>query len=316
MKPIVSVVVPVYNVSDYIGGCIRSLCAQDMGDYEIVLVDDGSTDQSTAVAEAILVESGRDYRIIRQDNRGVSAARNVGIASARGEFITCVDSDDTVEPGFLSALYGGLVSLGCDASATSFRVVRPETRSWRGAGRGPTRPVLYHRDRLAEDFMSRRIVLISPAVMIRKSFLLNHDVWYHEGMRFSEDVHFLWRLVAQTNHWAYDQAQLYNYVFHAKSTMSSATLDQILTCLKGVDSLKRAFGDRDYADRVISRWLFGIAHSASRLLNYEQFVSLLQSLDIGAYRRSLEASPDRKVRWMTRLSRLSPGLFYEVSRRL
>jgi glycosyltransferase involved in cell wall biosynthesis len=101
--PKVSVVIPVHNYEQYVGLAVRSVLAQTLQDKELIVVDDGSTDDSvTAVKEAIA--GAPNTRLIEQENMGVAHARNTGIRAARGEYIACLDADDAVAPEFLERL--------------------------------------------------------------------------------------------------------------------------------------------------------------------------------------------------------------------
>ena len=95
--PLVSVVIPVYNAEEFVAEALDSVFAQDYEPVEVIAVDDGSSDGS-----AQIVASYPDVRFFRQENRGASAARNVGIAEAQGEFVAFVDADDVVPPNKLS----------------------------------------------------------------------------------------------------------------------------------------------------------------------------------------------------------------------
>ena len=97
----VSVVVPVYNVSKYLADCMRSILAQNISDMEVILIDDGSTDNSGTLCDRYAAEYSCG-KVIHQENAGLSAARNTGIEAAKGDFITFVDSDDMLAPGFIS----------------------------------------------------------------------------------------------------------------------------------------------------------------------------------------------------------------------
>ena len=105
-----SIIVPVYNVAQYLHKCVDSLLMQDYEDYEIILVDDGSTDNCPQICDDYVsgVNSeeviGKRVRVIHQENAGLSAARNVGIKAANGEYIMFVDSDDYIEPNVLGGL--------------------------------------------------------------------------------------------------------------------------------------------------------------------------------------------------------------------
>ena len=99
MNPRVSVVIPYYNTAELVGETLDSVVAQTYKDFEIILVNDDSPD--TARLEAVLAAYGDKVHYIRTENRGVSAARNIGIRAARGELIALIDSDDIWMPDYL-----------------------------------------------------------------------------------------------------------------------------------------------------------------------------------------------------------------------
>lgn len=117
--PLVSIIVPVYQVKDYIGECVESLRAQTYKNLEILLVDDGSTDGSGAMCDEYAVEDSR-VRVIHQENQGPSAARNQGLDDARGEYVAFVDSDDAVVPDFIETLFGILNEYQADIAACAY----------------------------------------------------------------------------------------------------------------------------------------------------------------------------------------------------
>lgn len=113
-NPLISVIVPIYNVAPYLRACLDSLAAQTMKEIEIVMIDDGSTDGSGAIADEYVSSSFPIFRVIHTANGGVSAARNRGIDEARGEWIMFVDSDDWVETRFCELPYQAAVENGAD----------------------------------------------------------------------------------------------------------------------------------------------------------------------------------------------------------
>ncbi len=103
MKPFISIVVPIYNVEEFLDECIESIVGQSFKDFELILVDDGSPDNCPAMCDAW---AGKDSRIkvIHKENGGVSSARNIALEQVQGEWIWFIDSDDTIEPQALSEL--------------------------------------------------------------------------------------------------------------------------------------------------------------------------------------------------------------------
>lgn len=112
MKPKISIIVPIYNAEEYINSCIESLLNQSFVDYEIVLIDDGSTDKSFQICKKIQ-STDRRIKLFHQENQGVSSARKLGVAKSAGEYIFFMDADDTVQSIILEVLYDK-ISMGYD----------------------------------------------------------------------------------------------------------------------------------------------------------------------------------------------------------
>lgn len=118
-KDMISVIIPVYNGQDYLENCIKSLEEQTFKAFEIVIVNDGSTDGTGALCEKLCAEH-ENIRVLTLDDQGVSAARNEGLKEARGEFITFVDADDRVRSDMLEVLYNLITSTGSDLAGCDF----------------------------------------------------------------------------------------------------------------------------------------------------------------------------------------------------
>lgn len=111
----ISVIVPVYNVAAYLERCVYSVLRQDYPSFELILVDDGSTDGSSTLCDT-LSELDNRIRVIHKANGGLSDARNAGISICSGDYVTFIDSDDWVDPQYLSILHSLLVSNNADVS--------------------------------------------------------------------------------------------------------------------------------------------------------------------------------------------------------
>lgn len=116
----VSVIIPVYNSQEFIGGCLQQVLAQSLQEIEVVCVDDGSTDDSAGIISQAAQRDSR-VKLIRQENAGPGPARNVGIAAAMGQFVTFLDADDRYSSDdYLRVLYEGAVDNGVDVSGACF----------------------------------------------------------------------------------------------------------------------------------------------------------------------------------------------------
>lgn len=115
-KPCISIIVPVYNVEKYMNKCINSILKQTFKDFELILVDDGSTDHSGKICDDFEKMDSR-IRVIHKKNGGLSSARNIGISNAHGDYLGFVDSDDYIAPDMYEVLYKNLIRENADISA-------------------------------------------------------------------------------------------------------------------------------------------------------------------------------------------------------
>ena len=118
----ISVVVPVYKVEDYLRRCVDSVLAQTYRDFELILVDDGSPDRCGQICDEYAARDGR-IKVVHQENGGLSAARNAGLDVAQGEYVAFVDSDDYCHPEMLKVLYEKIVQYNADVAVSGFKTV-------------------------------------------------------------------------------------------------------------------------------------------------------------------------------------------------
>lgn len=118
--PMLSVIVPMFNVEPYVSACLESLVGQELADLEVVVVDDGSTDGGRAIADRFARQDSRVH-VVEQANAGLSAARNTGVRAARGRHLAFCDSDDIVPATAYAALVGSLEASGSDVASGDVR---------------------------------------------------------------------------------------------------------------------------------------------------------------------------------------------------
>lgn len=113
--PVISVIVPVYKAEKYIEDCVQSILSQTYGNFELILVNDGSPDASGAICDRLAEKDAR-IRVIHKENGGAATARNAGLDAAQGEYIAFVDGDDLIHPQYLEFLYRLLTRSSADAA--------------------------------------------------------------------------------------------------------------------------------------------------------------------------------------------------------
>ena len=176
-----SVILPVYNVEDYLGECLQSILRQSFKRLEVIAVDDGSTDGSSEILRDVEAKDSR-LRVIRQRNAGLGAARNVGVARARGGLLTFVDSDDVLPPGAVKTMVEAMRSSDADIVMGGVTRLRDN--------KADLVPV-WVRDLHSER---RESPVADEPRMLRNFYTWNKlyraDFWRREGLRFREGVLF------------------------------------------------------------------------------------------------------------------------------
>jgi glycosyltransferase involved in cell wall biosynthesis len=125
MEPLISVIIPIYKVEEYLPRCLDSVVSQTYRNLEIILVDDGSPDGCGAICDRYAEKDSR-IRVIHQENRGVAAARNAGLDLMTGEYLMFVDPDDWISPDAVGVLYDHMIRYGCDIVAGDMVAVWPD----------------------------------------------------------------------------------------------------------------------------------------------------------------------------------------------
>lgn len=190
--PLVSVVVPVYNVEKYLAQCLDSLKKQTLREIEIICVNDGSTDRSLEILQQQTAADPR-FAIISQENGGYGKAVNAGLRQAKGEYISIVESDDWVEPDFLQTLYEEASRHKADIARADYYLYTSADGNNHPAGNipphldGKTVPPLREQDCFFTDFAIW-------SALYRREFLTDNGLWVHEtpGASF-QDVSFHFR---------------------------------------------------------------------------------------------------------------------------
>lgn len=216
-RDLISVIVPVYNIKDYVGECIDSIITQTYKNIEIIVVDDGSTDGSGELCEAFL---NKDRRIIvyHKKNGGLSSARNYGIDRATGQFLIFVDGDDTINPTLCEELHSAVISTRADIGiCRSYK-----EKMYNNEGDGKIN--IYSPQGALVEMFSEKSFNVSACGKIYKYELFN-SIRFPEGLLY-EDLATTYRLIDESKRIVALSRNLYYYRTRNGSIMKTEFNDK------------------------------------------------------------------------------------------
>lgn len=214
-RPYLSIVVPVYNVEQYLSKCIDSILQQTFGDFELILINDGSTDKSGVLCDEYAKKDKR-IRTIHQDNAGLSAARNTGIDVAAGEYITFVDSDDWIEPETYAETVEFLQSNQLEVVCFDFYTERNGKKTFRAMY---DRNIIFTGNVALNEILKEKIDNSSVDKLYLRSLFDN--LRYPVGRVF-EDVALTYKVLAKAQKIGYLHKPFYHYVKRKNSIIGTS----------------------------------------------------------------------------------------------
>ena len=229
--PKVSVIVPVYNVEKYITRCLTSLVNQTIDDLEIILVNDGSTDNS----EQIIRQFKKDYKniiYVKKENGGLSSARNFGLIYATGEYVAFLDSDDYVDRSIYQKMYEKEKATNSDYVECDF--------IWKYPDHEKIDVGFRYKDK-KEMFEKARVVAWNK--LIKREIIINNKLEFPVGLYY-EDVEFFYKLLPYINNFSFVEEPLIYYVQRGNSIVNKqdARTKQIFKVLDNVINYYKKIG--------------------------------------------------------------------------
>ncbi len=313
MTPEFSIVIPAYNVEAYLGNTLKSLDRQTCRDFEVILVDDGSTDGTGAICDDYA--AARDgVRVIHQSNRGLSGARNSGLGIAEGEFVIFLDGDDTFQDDAIDIFREG-IEICPDASlvGAGYHNVSPE-EIFSQSKRSHTCRIYDDVRNLQNEFLRRRTVVLAPGTAYRRQWMADNELHFRT-MPFSEDIFFIWTALTHAHAAVYMDTEIYNYLQRPGSIMHSVKTDSLIEAYSAYKGLERQLYSSLRVSQTVkcflkARWVLGALHTASRRgFDRGEFSDLMAALDGEANMQTLRCFPDFRVRLLARVCTASPKLF-------
>ncbi|MBP3468798.1 MAG: glycosyltransferase family 2 protein [Lachnospiraceae bacterium] len=302
----ISIVIPVYNVEKYLDLCIRSVLAQEYENYEVILVDDGSTDHSPQICDRYAEQDAR-IRVVHQSNGGLSCARNTGVKHATGDYVFFLDSDDCIHPQLLSRVgklaeeyKAPLIQIDIESVPHDFQDYQKEIEKDYPVYQFDTIDAFYNLDRddqkIAKDI--RLITTVAWTKLYRKDLVDN--IPFPEDIRLHEDQMVAHRFIVEAGGILFYRAPLYYYRNRPNSLITEGWTTKrltILDCYKDrVEWTKKISGDiyeiQNLTYYIFIRYLtcmFKNYWMATRKLQGEE-KEKIQQMIIKRYRQELKTS--------------------------
>ncbi len=292
-EPLISVIVPVYNGQCYLAGCIESIEHQTYKNLEIIIVNDGSTDSTGALCDHMQAVYD-NVRVLKLEDRGVSAARNAGMEAAEGEFITFVDADDRILPDMIRRLYDCLVKTDSDVAGCRFFLWRSEEEWQRTTGatsaaaveKATRRLEVQKADELGKDVLradkpETQIKIYNADSYLREELLrgnsrcwsklyrraVTEKVRFRENITIGEDLLFLVQMLPHVNAIAELPYAGYGYYQNPAGTIqrkfTPRYMDQITCWQLAREEILRM--DERLDAQVTALWMTGIMLTAGKI---------------------------------------------------
>ena len=289
--PFVSFVIPAYNMESYIAVALESLKKQTLRPLEIIVVDDGSTDNTTKVATDVLSNSDLMWKIIVQENRGVSVARNVGISKCLGEYICFLDADDYVNHSFAEKLYVSAKKFDCDMVFCKYNMISSDGKLVKSYDEVFNQKILQQLSlevvsgkQILEEYMRFNIDILMGNALYKKGMLMEKNISFTPGCKRCEDREFIFKALMCSRKVIFVPEAVSFYVQHTKSVThnnndNSEVLNHIHGAFKRMEEFLKSEGNERRLEQIYQkyrnnyfRWTLTSVFSANPNISIDQMV--------------------------------------------
>lgn len=309
----VSVIVPVYNCGQYIGKTLDSIINQDFDNFEIIVIDDGSTDNSLDVINDSLKDTVIPNKIIHQENAGVSVARNRGIDASNGNYLVFVDADDYVLPNHLSELYG---------KGTDFSLIQYAKKQ----GDSITNPNHFDRKIMScEEFirmeLNMEMTLNFFQIMYKSEIIKGNDIRFTPGVVYGEDTEFSHKALSFGDKISISNEVTYYYVQRDDSAIKTTEFKRfdIVNTFERLAQFYENQGKSDLANLIttsrIPKAIFGnMNYFFVNSYDFDEVMSKMKELNLFDKLKKFEG--DKKFKLKIKLFLFNPRIYYIVWKKL
>lgn len=308
-NPLISAIIPVYNGGKYISNILQCLQKQTLQDFEVIFVNDGSKDNSKNLLENYCQQHDDQYRVITQENKGVSAARNNGIKHAKGEYICFIDVDDSIHEYYFELLHRALDN---NSKAVAFCNTASQHELINENNLSIDK---YTSEEALEKYLYREITPGIWGMIIPKQILEDNDISFKEGFKYSEDMHMVWKVFNYAQNINHLELPLYIYNENDGSAMTKidkSRMDSIYL-MKDIESFFKEYNPNFYPlykKYGVARASWSLLWQVAHYTKYSGFNKFLQLYDFKNDLKKLLDFKDKKVSMLSFLFLLSNHFYY------
>lgn len=315
----ISVIIPVYNVEKYIEDCLSSFENQNYTNFELILVNDGSKDDSVQIIKNYILKSNLRIRLLNQRNAGVSAARNKGLENISGEFICFVDSDDMVSPYYLGEMRKQLYGRKNDVAICGHKSVKEDFKLDINVYT-PLKTTIFSSKKALNKFLYRKIKPGVWTILIPKHIVFENKLLFSVGFKYSEDIEFLYKVLSNSEGVSIIKNELYYYRVRNSSVMSKVDANRAhgLELMKNLEDYFYK-NNQEFYNLFLkfgaARWVWAtLWQTALAFDEYQDFEGISKQYDASKYMKNLLFFRDYKVSLLAFLFFISPELYYKTVR--
>lgn len=309
----ITVIAPIYNVEKYISLFLDSLDAQSYKHFELILVNDGSTDRTVEICINRLSRVDFDWKLVNQENSGYARARNVGVNKAKGEWIAFLDSDDMISLDYLENMYKAACSSGSDIV---FGAIKRVDEDFSKICRSSGKYKMYSQRDSLWGFLKRRLELVVASSLVKKDFLVNSGIIFPEDCRYGADLFFLWQILPVVDGIAKLVKPNYFYRQRRDSVMGTPGILKNTEAFNQIKRIEQYYRDMNFEFSKtfekfgVARWVFGDCNNAAKRMHYKDFLDLIRRNGYDKYFRRLVRFPDIRVKLLSLIFLMNPKLFF------
>lgn len=318
---LISVIIPCYNAEKNIDKTLSSLEDQTYKNFQVIIINDGSTDKTDFIIKKYLSKSSLNYEYICKENSGVSSSRNLGINISKGKYITFLDSDDIYNYKYIESLYNMLISKNVDTVYCCYSRDIDKVMSIKQNNDMNKSKYLTHKE-LMKSFMYRKGPCAFWSFIYKKSIIDKYKIKFTEKFKYGEDLEFTWKYLTHCKDGIFIDEELYGYRDNPESAINNISwrITDVIKAIKSVELYMEHNREpflEQFKNYMYHRTIWSVAKDFSQNGNKELFEKFTNEYNVKkSMRIMLKQSSNILIRLSSLLYCINKKYFYCILSKL